>query len=291
MGELFALLAAVAWALAVILFKRSGETVPPFALNFFRVSVSSVFFILLSVVLRDPHWGRAPLADYLILLASGVVAIAISDTLFHMCLNRVGAGLNAIIDCLYSPSVIFFAWLLVGERLGGWDFAGMGAVLAAILIASRHAPPAGIGRRAFAAGIFYGLLAMLTLGLGIVIAKPVLDRSPVLWATAVRQIGCFLAMLPVVALAPRRRAILSHFRPAPAWKYMLPGTALGSFLSLILWIAGMKYTQAGIAAILNQTSTIHILIFASIFLGEPLTRRKGYAAVLAVAGILMVILL
>jgi drug/metabolite transporter (DMT)-like permease len=71
---------------------------------------------------------------------------------------------------------------------------------------------------------------------------------------------------------------------------MLPGTVLGSFLSLIFWIAGMKYTQAGVAAILNQTSTIHILVLSAIFLGEPLTRRKMGAAALALTGILMVII-
>jgi drug/metabolite transporter (DMT)-like permease len=50
----------------------------------------------------------------------------------------------------------------------------------------------------------------------------------------------------------------------------------------------MKYTQAGVAAILNQTSSIHILIFASLFLREPFTRFKLAAAILAVGGVLMV---
>ena len=129
---------------------------------------------------------------------------------------------------------------------------------------------------------------MLTLAFGIVIAKPVLDRSPVLWATAVRQIGSFMAMLPVALLLPSRRKIFSNFRPVPSWKYMIPGTVIGSFLGLILWIAGMKYTQAGVAAILNQTSSVHIIILATIFLREPLTRRKIAALVLALVGIVMV---
>lgn len=291
MGEIFALLTSVAWAFAVILFKRSGETVPPFALNFFRVAVSTLLFIPLLAAAWRPGWGDAPPRDYLILAASGVIAIAISDTLFHMCLNRVGAGLNAIIDCLYSPSVVFFAWLLIGERLAGWDFGGMAFVLAAILIASRHKPPAGATRRTLALGIVFGVFSMLTLGLGIVIAKPVLNRSPVIWATAVRQFGTLVAMVPAALIAPSRREIFSQFKPSASWKFMLPGTVLGSFLSLIFWIAGMKYTQAGTAAILNQTSTIHILVFASLFLGEPLTRRKIVSAALALAGILMVILL
>jgi drug/metabolite transporter (DMT)-like permease len=69
---------------------------------------------------------------------------------------------------------------------------------------------------------------------------------------------------------------------------MIPGTVIGSFLALIRWIAGLKYTQASTAAILNQTSTIHIIIMATIFLGEPLTRRKVAAVVLTLIGIIMV---
>jgi drug/metabolite transporter (DMT)-like permease len=287
-GEAFALTTAVTWAIAVIFFKKSGEKVPPFALNFFRVAISSVLFVAMFIIMRKPILGVAPPRDYIILVLSGVIAIAVSDTLFHMCLNRVGAGLNAIVDCLYSPSIIFFAWLLIGERLGGWQFAGMAAILIGILIASLHRPPPGTTRRQLVVGMIWGILSMLTLGLGIVIAKPVLNRSPVLWATAVRQIGCFLAMVPAALILPSRRKIFSHFRPTSHWKYMIPGTILGSFISLIIWIAGMKYTKVGIAAILNQTSSVHILILAAIFLGEPLTKRKIAAAALAIIGIIMV---
>ena len=45
MGELLALLTALIWAAAVILLKRSGETIPPFALNLFRVTVSIVLLV------------------------------------------------------------------------------------------------------------------------------------------------------------------------------------------------------------------------------------------------------
>lgn len=288
MGELFALSTALIWGFAVILFKKSGEKVPPFTLNFFRVGLASVLFILTFVVMREDLLGRAPLKDYLILIASGVIAIAISDTMFHKCLNMVGAGINAIVDCLYSPSIVFFAYILLGERFNFWHYCGMAVILTGVLITTRIEPPEGSTRKHLLIGISWGVLSMITLGLGIVIAKPVLDRSPVLWATAVRQIGCFLVMLPVALLSPQRGRIFRVFIPHMHWKYMVPATVLGSYLALIFWIAGMKYTQAGVAAILNQTSSIHILIFASIFLKEPFTRYKFWAAFLAMCGVLMV---
>ncbi len=290
MGELFSLAAAVAWAFAVILFKKSGETHAPFALNFFRVGVSCVLFVA-TLWLRGEELIRpVPLEDYVLLAASGIIAIAVSDTLFHKSLNRVGAGISAIVDCLYSPFVVLCAFLLLGERLGPWQYGGMLLVLGGVFVAARHTPPPGITTRQLVAGVFWGLAAMATLALGIVIAKPVLDRSPVLWATSIRQLASLAVMLPMTFSRRHRRRIAAAFRPGKGWCYALPGAILGSYVALLFWIAGMKYTAAGAAAILNQTSTIYVLVFASLFLGEAFTRRKVFASLLAIAGIAMVTL-
>lgn len=289
MGELFALLTAVVWAVAVILLKRSGESVSPFALNLFRVVVSTALLLPTVVLAGQARW-EGSLADVLILFASGIIAIATSDTLFHMSLNAVGAGISAIIDCLYAPLTVLLATVLLGERLSALQFLGMALVITGVLAASGHEPPHGVPPRQIALGVVWGVLAMVALALGIVIAKPVLDHSPVLWATAVRQIGCLAVMGPIALLSPSRREYLRVFRPSPTWRVSLPAAVLGSYLALIFWIAGMKYTKVGIAAILNQSSTVYVLILAAIFLHEPFTRRKLVASALAVAGILLVTL-
>jgi len=290
MGELFALLTAVIWAAAVILLKRSGEDVPPFALNLFRVVVSTALLVPTVVVAGQATWDGWSLSDVLLLFASGIIAIAISDTLFHMSLNIVGAGISAIIDCLYSPLTVLLAMALLHERLGALQLLGMVLVIAGVLAASRHEPPHGVTPRQLLVGLAWGTLSMAALALGIVIAKPVLDHAPVLWATAVRQIGCLVVMAAAAGLSRRRREILGAFRPSPTWRVSVPGAFLGSYLALICWIAGMKYTKVGIAAILNQSSTIYILILAAIFLRERFTVRKAVASVIALTGILLVTL-
>jgi drug/metabolite transporter (DMT)-like permease len=289
-GEMFALAAAVFWSFAVILLRRAGETVSPFALNLYRVAVSSVLLVLVLMLSGVPLLTSRPLQDHLILVASGVIGIALSDTLFHRCLNLVGAGINAIIDCLYSPFIAIFALVLLREQLGPWQLGGMALVISGVLATTRAIPPAGTTRQALLAGIAWGVLAMVTLAVGIVIAKPVLARAPLIWVITYRQLASLAVMIPVAAVSPHRSQIWSVFRPTRTWRFTLPATILGSFLALMCWIAGMKYTETGTAAILNQTSTIFILIFASLFLREPFTIRRLIAAALAVSGILMVTL-
>ncbi len=289
MGEIFALACALVWAFAVVLFRKSGTTVSPLALNLFRVTISSVMFVITMIFLKIPLLGQAPLSDYLILMASGVIAIAIADTLFHMSLNRVGAGINAIVDSLYSPSVLLFAYFLLGERVTLVQLLGMGLLVSGLLVATQVKPPPGTSRRQLVTGIALGMAAMAFLGFGIVLAKQVLAGANVIWATSVRQFGSLLALIPVTLLQKDRVKIWSVFIPSQSWKYSLPGTILGSYLALILWIAGMKMIPAGKAAILNQSSTIYILLLATLILKEPFGVRKGIAAVLSITGVLLVL--
>jgi drug/metabolite transporter (DMT)-like permease len=290
MGELYALAAAMVWAVAVIFLRKSGESISPFALNIFRVTITTPLLVLTVVAAREPLISGAPAADYLILAASGIISIAISDTLLHHSINLIGAGLSAIACSVYAPIVTLIAFLLLGESLGPWQFAGMGFVVLAIITAAKHTPPKGTTRGQIVKGVVYGAAAMATVGFGIVIAKPVLLRSPVLWATMVRQAGSLAVMLPLALALPHRKRLFSALRPSRSWRFSLSATMLGSYGSLILWVAGFKYALSGVAAILNQTSTIFILLFASLFLGEPVTRRKAVATAMAIVGILMVTL-
>ena len=66
------------------------------------------------------------------------------------------------------------------------------------------------------------------------------------------------------------------------------GSIFGTFLSVIFWLAGFKYTLAGRAAIYNQLATIFIILMAAVFLKEAMTRRKWLAVSSALSGALLV---
>jgi drug/metabolite transporter (DMT)-like permease len=290
MGEVYALAAAVVWAMAVMFLRKSGESVTPFGLNLFRVGITTPLLALSVLAAGQAFVQEVPVKDYLILAGSGIIAIAVSDTLLHHSINLIGAGLAAIAWSVYAPVVTLMAFILIDEKLGPWQFGGMALVITAVIAAARHKPPEGTARRQIVLGVIWGVLAMVAVGFGIVIAKPVLLRTPVLWATAVRQAGSLVVIAVVAAVSPQRKRLFSVFRPSRSWRFSVTAALLGSYCSLLLWVAGFKYALSGVAAILNQTSTIFILLLASVFLREPITKRKAAASALAIAGILMVTL-
>jgi drug/metabolite transporter (DMT)-like permease len=289
LGETFALLAAVAWAFAVILFKKSGETVHPIGLNLFKDLFALVLLVPTMWLFGETLWRDAPAADYALLLASGALGIGLGDTFFFKSLNLLGAGLTAIVDCLYSPFIIGLSLLFLAEKLGALQVVGAALVVAAVLAASLEWRKGGlIGRRDLAFGILYGVLGLASMAVGIVMIKPLLERSPLLWATEIRVIGGVAALAVILLFHRRRRAIVSSVFSARGWHYMLGGSFVGAYLAMVFWLAGMKYTQASIAAALNQTANVFIFIFAALLLREPITRRRTLGIVLGFAGAVLV---
>jgi drug/metabolite transporter (DMT)-like permease len=290
MGAFFSLACALTWAMAVVLLKRTVDKVHPFALNFFRVSFTFPLLMATFLAVGQPMFPQVSREDYIRLALSSILGIALADTLFHQSLKLVGAGIVAIIDTLYAPTVVLFAFVFLQERIQWNDYAGLALVSGGLLLTSTLEPPRSRTRLQLIEGIGVGLLAIILLSLGIVIAKPALNRLPVLWAAAFRQGVAAVVLFLWAVLSPRRGEFLSAWRPSSAWKVMIPATLLGSYLALTLWIAGMKYTLASVAGILGQSSTIWILLFSVLFLHERFSRRKALAAALAFAGVLLVTL-
>ncbi len=106
LGKTLALLAPVSWSFAIIMFRVTGLKVPPLALNLFKSVLALILFTLTILILGRNFSGGATTRQINMLLVSGVIGIAVADTLFFMCLNRVGAGMQAIVNTSYSPITI-----------------------------------------------------------------------------------------------------------------------------------------------------------------------------------------
>ena len=284
LGEILALASGLAWAVAVVLFRVSGRSIHPVGLNLGKNVLGLALIAPTVLLLGEPILPSVPISTTGLLLLSGVLGIAVSDTLFFHALNRLGASLTAIVDCFYSPFVIAFSFVLLGERLSLVQLGGAALVVSAILTVSKEGKLERIGRKDLALGIVYGILAMFFVALGIVMVKPVLGSVSIVWATLVRMAGGTAALALLVPVLRNRRSVLSPLLERRNWKALVPAAFFGSYLSLILWTGGMKYAKASVAAVLNQLNTIFIVIIAAVFLKERLTGWKLAAVVLAFVG-------
>ncbi len=287
-GETSALLTALVWAVAVILFRKSGEKVHPIVLNLFK-NILALVLVLPTIYLFGQTLSHpAPIREYVLLMLSGAIGIGLGDTLLLKSLNQLGAGLAAIVSCLYSPFIISLSMVSLGERLTVIQAAGALLVILAVLSTTRKEAFREISRKMLLSGILWGVLATACVAVGIVMIKPLLARSPLLWATEIRLIGAAPALGLILLCHPLRRKVISSLASPGSWGYTVGGSFAGQYAAMLLWLLGMKYAPASIASALNQTSTIWVVILAAIFLGERLTTERIGAAAAAVLGAILV---
>ena len=109
-----ALASAASWAIGSILFKRIGETVTPFGMTLSKGAVSS---LLLGGVLFATGYGDLPGEALGLLLLSGMLGIAIGDTLFFAALQDLGGGTWG--GCVFDTDRILEVIAAGRRALGG----------------------------------------------------------------------------------------------------------------------------------------------------------------------------
>ena len=287
LGETLALLTAAVWATAVIFFKKGGETVHPVALNILKTGMAAVLFIPTFWFFGESPFHAAPLSDYLLMLAGGVLGLALADTMFFMSLNLLGAGLTAIVSCLYSPFIIGLSILFLHETLSLFQAVGVALILTGVLTPAFETKETNITRRNLVVGMLWGAGSLAVMAASIVMVKPILDESPLVWCCEIRMLGGVLGLLAYLAIHPDRGNIMSSLKGA-GLRLSLIGSFLGGYLGLLLWVAGMKYTYASVASALIQTSNMFLFILAAFVLREPITRQRLVGIVMSGAGAVLV---
>jgi len=286
-GEFFALSSALVWALAVILLRRSGETLPAFELNLFKTCFGIVLMvptILLVDGLTLPDYTSIEL---LFVFVSGLLGIAVADTWYLKALNVMGASRTGIVSSLFSPFVILLSAVFLGERLVPWQWLGLILVLSGVLLVtwSRHrsSVDAGDVKR----GVMYAAGAVFMMAIGIVMVKEILETRSFLWTVELRLVGGLAGMAVVMLVPARWKNFRQSFsRPQP-WGMVMFASFLGAYFALILWLAGYKMIDASVASVLNETNVAFIVLLAWLMLGEPLNRRKLAGIGLTLGGVLI----
>jgi drug/metabolite transporter (DMT)-like permease len=288
LGEVFAFATAIFWAFAVIMFKKSGERVHPIMLNLFKDCFAFVLLIPTAYLFGQSLLRSAPTDEYLLLIASGIIGIGIADTFYFMSLNRMAAGLVAIIACLYSPSIITMSLIFLGESLTWLQITGASLIVIAVLTGVSRKGLPEVTRRDLVLGLIFGAIAVLSNATGIVMIKPLLERSPLLWVTEVRLLAGISSLLLVLAILPNSGQIFRSLHSVGSWRYTLAGSFFGVYLAMVFWLAGMKWAKASIASALNQTSNLFIVIFAALILKEKVSVKRAIGVMLGVTGAILV---
>ncbi len=286
-GDLYALAAGFFWSFSVILMRISGFSIPPLPLTFFKSFIAILGFVTVLLLMGGPWLPTYGAMTWLRLVISAILGISIADTMFVAALNRLGASLQAIADCIYAPSVAFVGFLLFGEGLTAREMIGGALVVSGVFVGMVKTKEIKEPRDL----VFGALLATgahIIMAVGILMVRDVIQEGSLVWIAGFR----FTVATATLALFAMFRGELGSlamaFKRRDTWKMTIPMALLGPFLATLFWIAGFKYLTAGRAAIYNQMSTVFIILLAWLILKEKMTPRKTMGVALAIAGAALV---
>ncbi|MEA5444167.1 DMT family transporter, partial [Cyanobium gracile] len=207
-----ALAAAFCWAFASLLWRRLPTSLSAARLNLLKNLLAVALLLPLALALP---WQLAPRA-LLLLALSGVLGIALGDTLFFAALRRLGTRRTLTIDA-GGPAVTSLAGVaLLGEVPRPAQWLGIALItLAVLLVVQQRAPgedglegglPAdGEGEGSDGTGVALALGALACGSGGALLARAGLlvgGPSP-LQAATLRLAAAAIVMLPLLAGLPR----------------------------------------------------------------------------------------
>ncbi|WP_216904092.1 DMT family transporter [Synechococcus sp. CCY 9618] len=280
-----ALAAAFCWAFSSLLWRRLPTSLSAARLNLLKNLLA--VGLLLPLVLVLP-WQATPRALVLLVL-SGVLGIAIGDTLFFAALRRLGTRRTLTIDA-GGPAVTALAGVAVlGEVPGPAQWLGIALIsLAVLLVVRQPAPRDSRGPRPpDGPGVAMALGALACGGGGALLARAGLlagGPAPV-QAAALRLAAAALVMLPLLVGLPRA---VQGPRPArPRWPLALTATLLGTSAGIVLQQTALAGLPGGLAVALLSTAPVMALPLAALE-GDRPGWRGVVAAASALAGVSLV---
>lgn len=286
LGEVYAVLTALCWSSGVICFQISRQVLSSLQINLLKNVIGVVGFIGF-LVIQGHDFPVFNHHEYWILIISGILGVAIGDWFFLTSLRMLGAGLSAILGTTYSPTVFLLAFFMFGEVISPQAYFGGVLVIAGIIIGTLEIPK-NRKQGDIAWGALYGFLAQVLTAFSVLLLKPIMANHPIVPIALVRfSIGAVLS-IGFLIFSKGSSVLFETFKRGLKHPPLIMGSFLGTFLSVIFWLAGYKYTLAGRAAIYNQLSTIFIIIMAAIFLKEIMTPKKWLAVCFALCGALLV---
>jgi len=98
-------------------------------------------------------------------------------------------------------------------------------------------------------------------------------------------IGGVVGMLAIFALRREAPALGSRAKAKLNWPLLVLAAFLGQYVSMVLWMAGYKYTEASVAAVLNETASVFIVLLAALFLHEGLDARRIAGVTCTLSGV------
>ena len=289
-GILAALGCAASWAMGAVLFKKVGERLSSPAMTLVKAFISAA---LLGLALLFVGYARVSDEALYLLVASGVLGIAIGDTLFFAALKELTP--HTLIMLLTGGQVltVLLAVAFLGERPPPLAWLGIAMVISGIFIVVRS-NLSGEKKRSPLRGIILGSLSTVCMSVSYIITeKPIHSKiMPVsaMEAAFIRMTAGAVTMLIISLFTGQAKNWWQPFRASGLLVQFFLSVAVVTFGAFWLNFVAFKHLAYSIANTLTSVEPLFVLPLGLIFLRDKVTLPALAGSILAVAGIAFICL-
>ena len=290
-GVAASLVTALLWALTAMLIKLERSTLSVVAINTYRVTVASLFFIALFLLTRDPATLlRVPPTAIGGLVISVTFAMAFASTLNLLAIRRIGLARAYPISGAFPLGTLLLSVIFLDEGLNWRHILGglvtLGGVMLVALPGRRPVADA-TGAPADPLGLGMAAAAALLWATASVITKVAIVDLDLITASVIRlPAACLVLWLLLRFNSPQ----------PPPWRLdrhslalIVAAGLLGPALSSYLWMLGIQEIGVARTDILTSTSPIFAVALAALVLRERIVPRVLIGTVVSVLGIMLIV--
>ncbi|MEN9836298.1 MAG: hypothetical protein RL011_2491 [Pseudomonadota bacterium] len=294
LGEVASIAAAVIWSVSITMYAKYGKHVDNILLNVNKNVVAGVCLVLTALFFQIPIPSSA--SQLPILGLSGVIGIALGDTLFFFGLMHIGANLVSALQCLAPLIAAILALIFLGESMTQLELVGMIFTVVAVTGVVLFHKKDGVGgssisRKDYTLGIIYSLASAVCHGIGIVMSRQALQEIDIVYGTVARIAPAVIALAVWQYRAKSRSDSQVSIWATKKQGLLLTAAAfLGTYLGLILMSLSTKYTKAGVGTALSSTYPIWVIPVARLMTNERSSLISIICTVFAVLGIVIMVL-
>jgi drug/metabolite transporter (DMT)-like permease len=284
-GEIAALMAALIWATASIVYTGVGRQIKPLALNFTKGWIAIVLLVLTLLLTQQSIPSIDP-AHFFLLFLSGTIGIGFGDTAYFNALNCIGARRTLLFETLAPPLSAMFALLFLKEQISTTAWLGIGLTIVGVVwVILERASDVHENFRPLQGSLF-GLLAALGQSTGAVMSRAALVNSEIdsLWSTLIRLLGGTIALLVWILLQRQSAELVKPVQNRRLFVVIAVTGFVSTYLGILLQQTSLKFAATGIAQALSSTSPLFVIPLTRI-LGDRVSIRSIIGVLIALLGV------
>ncbi len=288
-GEIAALLGALFWALASVVYSRVGQRIPPIALNFIKGMIA-IALLLLTLILQGQTFPDVPHRAIQFLLVSGLIGIGIGDSAYFATLRDLGARRGLLLETLAPPLTAILGLIFLKERLSIQAWSGiLLTILGIAWVIGERVKETTPNEPHFWRGLGFGLIAEFSQATGVILSHLALTQTAItpLWSSLIRLTGGMIILLLWLMIRPQ--LLQRSLKPLYSQKIfgiICLATFLGTYLGIWLQQTSLKFTPAGISQALLATSPLFVLPISAA-MGDRISLQAMLGSGVAIAGVIL----